>query len=48
MSDHMRVPQNFALTMNTQASVGPPPTNVDVEDLTWQLLDDRMHEFFLA
>ena len=44
MSTSARVPQNFALTMTSQPALGPPPAAVDVEDLTWQMLDDRIDE----
>ena len=44
MSIDARVPQNTALTMTTHAAVGPATAVVDVEDLTWQLLDDRLEE----
>jgi hypothetical protein len=44
MSTETRVPQNFALTMTSQPCVGPPPAKVDVEDLTWRLLDDQIDE----
>ncbi|MCG8584557.1 MAG: hypothetical protein MI757_07590 [Pirellulales bacterium] len=30
--------------MTTQPCVGPPPATVDVEDLTWQLLDEQIEE----
>lgn len=44
MPTNARVPQNFALTMTSQPCVGPPPAKVDVEDLTWRLLDDQIDE----
>jgi hypothetical protein len=44
MFANARVPQNVALTMTSHPSVGPAPATVDVEDLTWQLLDDRLEE----
>ncbi len=44
MSANARVPQNVALTMTSFPAVGPVPATVDVEDLTWQLLDDRLEE----
>lgn len=44
MSAEARVPQNLALTMTSQPCVGPPRATVDVEDLTWQLLDEQIEE----
>jgi hypothetical protein len=44
MSANARVPQNIALTMASQPIVGPPPRAVDVEELTWQLLDEQIDE----
>jgi hypothetical protein len=44
MSANARVPQNIALTMTSQHVVGPPPRAADVEELTWQLLDEQIDE----
>ena len=44
MTIDARVPQNTTLTTTSQPCVGVPPSAVDVEDLTWRLLDEQLEK----